>query len=61
MNMTYCIDTIYGRIFYKNPFLEGNSYIHEIPNPHGIYIDALFVDQHPNISMFMGITIHQRD
>ena len=50
MNMIYCIDTIYGRIFYKYPSLEADSYICEIPIPSGIYIAALFTDHHPNIA-----------
>ena len=48
MNMIYHIDTTYGRIFYKNPSLEGYSYIHEIPSPCGIYITTLFIDHHLN-------------
>ena len=46
--MIYCIDTVYGRLFYQIPSLEGESYICEVPIPLSIYIAALFVDHHPN-------------
>ena len=47
INRIYCIETIYGGVFYINPSLVGYSHIHEIPSPHGIYIATLFVDHHP--------------
>ena len=67
MNLSYCINTICSIVFYKNPFLKGDNYIHEIPSPHSRYISTLCVDHHPSKcptlenSLFVGITIHQRD
>ena len=48
INMIYCIYIICGRVFYKNPCLKGDSYIHELPTPLSLFITALFVDHHPN-------------
>ena len=48
INMIYCIDAIYGRVLYKNPSLQGDIYICEIPSPFGIYITTSVIDHHAN-------------